>query len=275
MVIRRHQLVRCALLTVEGTVGQRGADRRVRWQVWCEKALLLLGHLSLRLALLFPLGAPVLEPDLHLSLGEAQGRGDAVTLEHWQVMTSLEAVLQHLQLLQRERGADPTPLALGGAPLSSARRHLLRPAASTCCWRMRHRFVSGGISWKPNSQTIHGFDLKAKYVSLNTSSESLTCLTICCWADSLCEFCGIQNILHRKRRSVGQREFNCARLHFPSLGRSRHNCLHLSSSQLYMHTLCTRRRTCEFACHWNLLPKRLRGQTRSGPVGPLPGYFKM
>lgn len=196
MVIRRQQLERRALLTVQRTVGKRGADSRLRWEGWCEKAVLDL--LSLRLQLLFPLCTPVLEPNLHLSLGEAQGRGNAVPLQHWQVVAPLEAVLQHLQLLQTERSADPTTLGLRAA-LASTWRPLLRPAASTR-WRSRHSSISGGISW--NSQIINESESKA---TLNQSSESLTCLTCRCCTDFLRKFFGIQNILHGKRRSVDER----------------------------------------------------------------------
>lgn len=160
MVVRRQQL------TVQRTVAERGADSRVRWKGWCEEDLLLLDLLSLRLQLLFPLGSSVLEPDLHLSLGEAQGRGDAVPLQHRQVVAPLEAVLQQLQLLQSERGADPTTLGLR-ATHAPTWRPLLRPAASIRFMRLRS--ITGGISWK--SQTINGFDPNA---TLNQSPESLT-----------------------------------------------------------------------------------------------------
>ena len=65
------------------------------------------------LALLLPLGASVLEPDLHLGLGEVQGRGDGVTVEHGQVVGALETVLQYSELVHGERGADPPTSALG------------------------------------------------------------------------------------------------------------------------------------------------------------------
>lgn len=198
MVVRRQQLELRALLTVQRTVAERGADSRVRWEGWCEEAVLLLDLLSLRLQLLFPLSASVLEPNLHLSLGEAQGRGDAVPVQHWQVVAPLEAVLQQLQLLQRERSADPTTLCIR-ATLAPTWRPLLRPAASIRL-RMRLRSITGGIPW--NSQTINDFDPNA---TLNHSSESLTYLTGCCWTDFLCKFCGVQNILHGKRRSVDER----------------------------------------------------------------------
>lgn len=72
---RRQQLERSALLAGKRPAGQSGADGR------CEEVLLLLCLLPLR-PLFLPLGASVLKPDLHLSLGEAQGRGDGVPLQH-------------------------------------------------------------------------------------------------------------------------------------------------------------------------------------------------
>jgi len=63
--------------------------------------------------LFFPLGAPVLEPDLHVGLGEAQRRGDGVTLQHGQVVGAPETVLQDPELVHGERGADPSTFALG------------------------------------------------------------------------------------------------------------------------------------------------------------------
>lgn len=91
--------------------------------------MLLLCLLALQ-PLLLPLGAPVLEPDLHLGLGEAQGRGDGVALQHRQVVAPLEAALQRLQLLQGERGADPPAFCLGPLQLCIAGSVLLGPAAS-------------------------------------------------------------------------------------------------------------------------------------------------
>ena len=73
----------------------------------------LLHRGGLPLALLLPLGASVLEPDLHLGLGEAQGRGDGMTVEHGQIVGALETVLQDSELVHGERGADPPASALG------------------------------------------------------------------------------------------------------------------------------------------------------------------
>ena len=97
----------------------RGAERGGGPVVLLEQVLLhretevLLLHRWFPLALLLPLGASVLEPDLHLGLGEAQGRGDGVTVEHGQVVGALEAVLQDSELVHGERGADPPTSALG------------------------------------------------------------------------------------------------------------------------------------------------------------------
>ena len=44
--------------------------------------------------LLLPLGAPVLEPDLHLRLGEVEAQGEVESLAHRQVPRLSELVLQ-------------------------------------------------------------------------------------------------------------------------------------------------------------------------------------
>lgn len=56
---------------------------------------------------LLPFGAPVLKPDLDLCFRQMEGCGDAVALEHGQIVAVLEASLQDAQLIQCERGADP------------------------------------------------------------------------------------------------------------------------------------------------------------------------
>ena len=52
--------------------------------------------------LLLPLGAPILEPDLHLGLGERQRQGQVQTLADAQVARLLELVLQRHELLVGE-----------------------------------------------------------------------------------------------------------------------------------------------------------------------------
>lgn len=159
----RQQLERSALLAVKRSVGQRGADSRTWGERWGE-AVFLLCLLPLQ-PLLLPLGASVLEPDLHLSFGEAQGRGDGVPLQHRQVVAPLEAVLQHLQLLQGESGADPSAFCPRPLELPLTRSLLLRPAASTC-WRMLSGFISGRSSWKKEERKITS---KSIYESMKTS----------------------------------------------------------------------------------------------------------
>lgn len=91
------QLERRVLLAEKRTVVQRRAERRMGGQtVFFIFALLRLQTLFL------PLCAPVLKPDLYLSLGQAHGWGDGVSLQHRQVVALLKALLQNLQLLQGE-----------------------------------------------------------------------------------------------------------------------------------------------------------------------------
>lgn len=73
--------------------------------------------------LLFPLGASVLEPDLHLRLRQTQRQRQVEALAHRQVSRRLELVLQGYQLLVGEGGARATRLAgahrLGAAALAA------------------------------------------------------------------------------------------------------------------------------------------------------------
>lgn len=134
---RREQLERRALLAEQRGAAQSGAERRM-------PGLFAL----LRLQTLFlPLGAPVLKPDLYLSLGEPQGRGDGVPLQHRKVVASLETVLQQLQLLQGERGADPTALLLRALEPRRARDLVRRAPTSTCRGMLQlSGFISGNMT---------------------------------------------------------------------------------------------------------------------------------
>lgn len=57
-----------------------------------------------------PLGPAVLEPDLHLDLGELQGVRDLRPLRQGQVLLGMELLLELEQLLAREGGASTTSL---------------------------------------------------------------------------------------------------------------------------------------------------------------------
>ena len=71
--------------------------------------------------LLLPLGAAVLEPDLHLSLRQVQRQRQVEPLAHGQVAGGLELVLQGYQLLVRERCPGPSGLSVFiRAPASSS-----------------------------------------------------------------------------------------------------------------------------------------------------------
>jgi len=52
------------------------------------------------------LGSPVLEPDLHLRLGQIQGLGELLALLPHHVLVLLEGLLELEQLAGREGGAD-------------------------------------------------------------------------------------------------------------------------------------------------------------------------
>lgn len=105
MAIKRQQRRRrCkhpewhVLLAEHGTEGERRQDSRRGGEGWREEGQFFLGlppHLQ---TLLLPLGASVLEPDLHLRLREAEGGGDGVALQHRQVVAPVETVLQDPQL---------------------------------------------------------------------------------------------------------------------------------------------------------------------------------
>lgn len=75
-----------------------------------------IGRLQLRGQLSLPLVAPVLEPYLHLRLGEVQGRGQAGPLRRGQVPLHVEGGLQLEDLAPGEDGAGlllaPVVLAL-------------------------------------------------------------------------------------------------------------------------------------------------------------------
>lgn len=86
----------------EGREGAGGADvgRRHRRRVHVHARILLL-----------PLRPPVLEPDLHLRLGEAEAEGEVEALADAQVAGGLELVLQGHQLLVGEGGPGPARFA--------------------------------------------------------------------------------------------------------------------------------------------------------------------
>ena len=81
---------------VGGRMGRRGGHGRA---VHVEARVLLL-----------PLGAPVLEPDLHLGLGQREREGQVEPLAHRQVSRRLELVLEGDQLLVSERRPGPPRL---------------------------------------------------------------------------------------------------------------------------------------------------------------------
>ena len=66
--------------------------------------------------LLLPLGAAVLEPDLHLRLRKAERQRQVEPLANGQVAGGLELVLQGHQLLVRERCPGPSGLPNSTAP---------------------------------------------------------------------------------------------------------------------------------------------------------------
>lgn len=65
--------------------------------------------------LLLPLGPAVLEPNLHLRLGQAESEGEVEALADAQVSRLFELVLEGDQLLVREGGARAPGLAAGPA----------------------------------------------------------------------------------------------------------------------------------------------------------------
>lgn len=108
--------------TVEGEGhGQRGSEHRTG------------GHLDLfqfRLLETLRLGAAVLKPDLHLGLGQVQGRGEFGPFGDRQVLSLAELPLQSQELLGGERGSRlPVRLVLPQQTLvwTDARR-----TAKTC-----------------------------------------------------------------------------------------------------------------------------------------------
>lgn len=142
---RCKQLERRVLLAEKRTVVQRRAERRMGGQtVFFIFALLRLQTLFL------PLCAPVLKPDLYLSLGQAHGWGDGVSLQHRQVVALLKALLQNLQLLQGECGTDPTAFFFRALKLRSTQSSGHRAVVFT--WGaivQLSGFISGSMtSWK-------------------------------------------------------------------------------------------------------------------------------
>jgi len=71
---------------------------------------------ALLVLLLHPLvlGAPVLEPHLHLRLGEIEGLGQGLAFRPHHVLVALEGVLQLEELRWREGGADALGFAERG-----------------------------------------------------------------------------------------------------------------------------------------------------------------
>jgi len=101
------------LVVVRGRIGERVEERRTaggrrpgrarrrhRRAVHVQPGVLLL-----------PLGPPVLEPYLHLGLGERQRQRQVEPLAHRQVPRRLELVLQRHQLFVRERRPGATRFA--------------------------------------------------------------------------------------------------------------------------------------------------------------------
>ena len=81
--------------------------------------------------LLLPLGAAVLEPDLHLRLRQVQRQRQVEPLAHGQVAGGLELVLQGHQLLVRERCPGPSRLPVFiCAPASSSSSSAASSSAS-------------------------------------------------------------------------------------------------------------------------------------------------
>lgn len=70
--------------------------------------------------LFLPLGPPILEPDLHLGLGQLQLERQIQPLAHGQVSRSLELVLQPDQLLVREGRSRSSGFSAGVAAASAA-----------------------------------------------------------------------------------------------------------------------------------------------------------
>lgn len=83
-----------------------------------------IGRLQLRGQLSLPLVAPVLEPDLHLRLGEVQRRGQSGPLRRGQVPLHVEGGLQLEDLATGEDGAGlllaPVVLALLAVAVAAA-----------------------------------------------------------------------------------------------------------------------------------------------------------
>lgn len=77
----------------------------------------------------FPLGAPVLEPDLHLNLAQLERMRDLGALGQRQVLLAVELLLQLQQLLAGERGAPPPVLAAASAHRAAAARRAATAAA--------------------------------------------------------------------------------------------------------------------------------------------------
>jgi hypothetical protein len=105
-------------------VGEAAGRRRHRRR-WHRRAVDVHARV-----LLFPLGAPVLEPDLHLRLRQTERQRQVESLAHRQVARRLELVLQRHQLLVGEGGARPPRLA-GTHRLGTAAAALAAAATAT------------------------------------------------------------------------------------------------------------------------------------------------
>jgi len=91
-----------------------------------------------------PLGAPVLEPDLHLDLAEAQLARDHRALGQRQVLLAVELLLELEQLVARERRPpSPVPAAprTRGSGRRDGRRRLRGPVVRRATRRRRRRTV--------------------------------------------------------------------------------------------------------------------------------------
>jgi len=101
------------LVVVRGRIGERVEERRTAGgrrpgRTWRRHRRAV--HVQPGV-LLLPLGPPVLEPYLHLGLGERQRQRQVEPLAHRQVPRRLELVLQRHQLFVRERRSGATRFA--------------------------------------------------------------------------------------------------------------------------------------------------------------------